>query len=50
MKQTTSIHESRTVAAAPVRAPLRLMNEADLDKVSGGGGALGGVIHMRGQA
>jgi hypothetical protein len=48
MKQQSQAHASGTPPAAPARdrapsEPIRVLSAADLDQVSGGGGARGGV-------
>lgn len=52
MKEKSEIRKLGTVAARPARdamsaQQLTVINEADLDQVSGGGGAPGGVLGDR---
>ena len=54
MKRISQAQDSAT-EPTPVRdgtrgEPISTINDADLDKVSGGGGAAGGVIGSRGLA
>lgn len=54
MKQMSQIHDY-TTEPTPARhrapaAPVGTVSEADLDKVSGGGGLRGGVVGSRGPA